>query len=225
MNNATPMPPPGSARYFALLYTPRAQRPVLTRLLALADEIGAGVTRGLDHDVAHARLAWWQREAGQYALGQAQHPWLRSRTDEPATAPAIDLNALVQAAAIDLAQTLQKPPGGEQLRRAVFTAAAQLLGAGPLSPALQAILAELATLSWRWEQAPAAASEINAALQPLLARLTAASQSALVPLLLWTSLAGRHAAAKKNSPRRALADNIYAWRLARCAAAGTLSSP
>jgi hypothetical protein len=224
MNNAAPMPLPGSARYFALLYTPRAQRPALARLLALADEIGAGVTRGLDHDVAHARLAWWQREAGQYALGQAQHPWLRARTDEPA-APKIDLDSLVQAAAIDLAQTLQKPPGGERLRRAVFTAGAQLLGAGPLSSALQAILAELATLSWRWEQAPAAASEINATLQPLLARLTAASQCALVPLLLWTSLAGRHAVAKKASPRRELADNIFAWRLARRAAAGTLNSP
>ncbi len=49
-------PQPGSARYFALLYSPRAQRPALARLLALADEIGAGVTRRLDHDVAHARL-------------------------------------------------------------------------------------------------------------------------------------------------------------------------
>jgi hypothetical protein len=219
-----PPPPPGSARYFALLYTPRAQRPALARLLALADEIGAGVTRALDHDVAHARLAWWQHEAGQYALGQAQHPWLRAQPDEQSGAPRIDLDSLVQAAAIDLAQALQQPPGGERLRRAVFAAAAQLLSPGRLSPTLHEAIAELGALSWRWEQVPAATTVTSAALQPLLARLGAAPQPGLAPLLVWTALAARRAVPRKASMRRAVADNIYAWSIARRAAAGTLKS-
>jgi hypothetical protein len=232
MNGAVPMPlpeslppapPPGSARYFALLYAPRSHRPALARLLALADEIGAGVTRGLDHDLAHARLAWWQHEAEQYALGRAQHPWLRIRPDEQSGAPRVDLESLVQAAAIDLAQALQQPPGGERLRRAVFAAAAQLLGAGPLPSTLGETVGELGALSWQWEQAPAA-SVSSTALQPLLARLGAALQPPLAPLLVWTALAARHASPRKPSMRTAIADNIHAWNVARRAAAGTLTN-
>jgi len=224
MNGAVPTPPPGSARYFALLYAPRPRRPALARLLALADEIGAGVTRGLDHDVAHARLAWWQHEAGQYALARSQHPWLRTRPDEQSGAPRVDLDSLVQAAAIDLAQALQRPPGGERLRRAVFVAAAQLLDAGPLPSALRESIGELGALSWQWEQAPLSATVTSAALQPLLARLGAALQPVLAPLLVWTALAARHASPGKASLRRAVADNIHAWNVARRAAAGSLTS-
>ena len=117
MSGVDPTPQPGSARYFALLYAARARRPALARLLALADEIGAGVARGLDHDVAHARLAWWRHEAEQYALGRAQHPWLRAWPDERDGGPRFDLEPLLHAAAIDLAQALQRPQGGERLRR------------------------------------------------------------------------------------------------------------
>ena len=217
-------PQPGSARYFALLYTPRAHRPALARLLALADEIGAGVTRALDHDVAHARLAWWQHEAEQYALGHAQHPWLRNRPDERPDAPRIDLGSLVQAAAIDLAQALQQPPGGERLRYAVFVAAASLLGAGSLSPALRETIGELGALNWQWEQSSAAAAATGAALQPLLERIGPAPQPPLAPLLVWTALAARHGSQKKASMRRTFADNIHAWNVARRAAAGTFTS-
>jgi hypothetical protein len=220
-----PAPPPGSARYFALLYAPGSRRLALARLLALADEIGTGVTRGLDHDVAHARLAWWQHEAEQYALGRAQHPWLRTGPDAQVDAARVDLDSLVQAAAIDLAQALRQPPGGERLRRAVFAAAAQVLGAGPLSPELRQSIGELGALSWQWEHLPSAAAvPCAASMQPVLARLGAALQPPLAPLLVWAALARRHGCSKKASMRHAFADNIHAWNVARRAAAGNFTS-
>jgi hypothetical protein len=218
-----PTPEPGSARYFTLLYTPAARRPALARLLALADEIGAGVARALDHEVAHARLEWWRYEAGQYAAGRAQHPWLRARHAEPAIGPPFDLHALVQAAAIDLAQGLQGPMGGERLRRAVFMAAAQVLGAGPFSPAQRDALGELGALSWQLERpATAPQSALPAvALQPVLAGLGAALQPKLAPLLVWAAIAAQ--GAKDAAPLQSFANNIRAWSVARRAAAGTFT--
>jgi hypothetical protein len=217
-----PAPAPGSARYFALLYTPAAQRAALARLLGLADEIGAGIARALDHEVAHARLEWWRHEAAQYAAGRAQHPWLRE-PPESAMGPRLDLQALVQAAAIDLAQGLQRPTGDEQLRRAVFTAAAQVLGAGPLSAAQREALGDLGALSWRLERSAPAPQGATAtlSLQALLARLGPALQPKLAPLLVWAAIAAR--AAKNAAPAQGFIDNIRAWSVARRAAAGKLA--
>jgi hypothetical protein len=208
-----PPPAPGSARYFALLYTPRARRSALARLLGLADEIGAGAARGLDHDVAHARLQWWQHEAAQYALGRSQHPWLRALPQ-----PALDLPSLLQAAAMDLAEGQRRGHTGERLRRALFGAAAAVLGAQALSETQRAALAELATLSWQRERClPGSGS-----LPEVMARLGAAAQPALAPLLVWVALAAR---TESGSPLQAFADNIRAWKVARRATAGTFTSP
>jgi hypothetical protein len=212
------------------LYVPRAQRPALSRLLSLADEIGAGAARGLDHEVAHARLEWWRHEAARYASGQSQHPWLRDSNDAHQGATRIELQPLLQAAAIDLAQALQRPPGGERLRRAVFVEAARLLGAGPPSPTLDEALGALAALSWQGEQRPTAnsaaanAAAANAvgeqALSAAVQRLGAALQPRLAPLLVWAAMAAQGSRPQRNSMRRAIADNIRAWRIARRAAAG-----
>ncbi len=137
----------------------------------------------------------------------------------------MDMTSLLQAAAIDLAQQHQQPPGGEQLRRAVFAQAALLLGAGPLSPAQREGLAALAALSWQSEHAPAAATARAAALGDALARLGPSLQPKLTPLLLWAALAARRAAPGKPSAGRDLADNVWAWKLARRAAAGSFTSP
>jgi hypothetical protein len=215
-----PPPAPGSARYFTLLYTPTPQRCALAQLLALADEIGAGVARALDHEVAHARLEWWRHEAAQYAAGRARHPWLRQLPG--ASGPRFDLPALVQAAALDLAQGLQRPTGDEQLRRAVFVAAAQVLGAEPLSAAQREALGDLGTLSWQLERSAPAAQGARAALslRALSARLGPALQPKLAPLLVWTAIAG---CAKNAAPVQSLVDNIRAWSIARRAAAGKLA--
>jgi len=219
--NQPPAPAPGSARYFTLLYTPAVHRPALARLLALADEIGAGVARVLDHEVAHARLEWWRHEAAQYAAGRAQHPWLRELPGS--SGPRFDLQALVQAAAIDLAQGLQRPTGNEQLRRAVFAAAAQVLGAGPFSAAQGKALGDLGALSWQLERPALAGQGAQPALslQALSARLGPALQPKLAPLLVWTAIAD--GCAKNAAPVQSLIDNIRAWSVARRAAAGQLA--
>jgi hypothetical protein len=220
-----PAPEPGSARYFVLLYAPAAQRATLARLLALSDEIGAGVARGLDHDVAHARLDWWRHEAAQYAAGRAQHPWLRTSPSDAATTTPFDLSALVHAAALDLAQGLQSPTSGAQLRRALFVAAAEVLGAGPVSAQLRESLGDLGALSLPLERAATApAGNVRTPnMQEVLNRLGASAQAKLAPLLVWAALAGRPA--KNSSPLRAFTDNIRAWNVARRAAAGTFTSP
>jgi hypothetical protein len=89
--------------------------------------------------------------------------------------------------------------GDEQLRRAVFVAAAQVLGAEPLSAAQREALGDLGTLSWQLERSAPAAQGARAALslRALSARLGPALQPKLAPLLVWTAIAGR---AKSASP-------------------------
>jgi hypothetical protein len=204
MSDGPSPPPPGSARFFALLYTPRALRDGMTRLLALADEIGAGSMRTLEPAVAQARLAWWRFEAQRFAARQPQHPWLKPIAAASAPAPPIDLPALIEAAAAD--------PGGQQLRRALFIAAAELLGAGPLTPATRDALGELAMQSWQSEASTGAppATKAPSALQGV--------QTRIVPLLVWAALATP--GAKKGSLLRGFTDNMRAWGVARRASAG-----
>ena len=63
----------GSARDFAWLYSPAPLRAVLGPLLDIEREIGAALRPGLDHGVAHMRLAWWHEECGRCAAGHPVH--------------------------------------------------------------------------------------------------------------------------------------------------------
>jgi 15-cis-phytoene synthase len=63
-----------ATRSLAWLYSPAAQRPLLAALYAIEQEIGASVRPGLDHQVAHARLAWWREECVRCVAGQPVHP-------------------------------------------------------------------------------------------------------------------------------------------------------
>src|SRR5579862_4416777 len=122
-------PSPGSHRYFVLLYTPAARRRALATLLALADELGAEPVAGADHGVAHTRLAWWRHEAERFRHGAPEHPWLRSLQATASTD--FDLIPLVEGAEVDLAaRTLRNEPSA-CLFRALFIAAARLLGDDP----------------------------------------------------------------------------------------------
>jgi hypothetical protein len=207
MNAALPpAPPPGSARFFALLYAPAGLRDALSRLLAVADEIGAEATRTLEPAVAQARLAWWQLEAERYAAGKPQHPWLKYTQSGSVHCPPIDLIALIEAEAAD--------PSGLQLRRALFIAAAELLGAGPLTPLQRQALGELGAQSWQPPQ-PAAQARAPPALHGVQARIA--------PLLVWAALAARTAG--KDTPLRGFADNMRAWHIARRASTGRYIQP
>jgi phytoene synthase len=70
-------PDPSPTRSLARLYSSATQRPVLATLLTLEREIGASLRPGLDHQVAHTRLAWWREECARTAAGRPTHPLTR----------------------------------------------------------------------------------------------------------------------------------------------------
>ena len=59
-------------RYFALLYTPAAQRELMTAMLVVEAEIRASIQA--THEVAHTRLQWWRAEIDRLVNRSAQHP-------------------------------------------------------------------------------------------------------------------------------------------------------
>lgn len=69
-----PNAPAGSPRQLAWLYAPEAARDDVAALFELEAEIGHGARPGLDHAVAHARLAWWLEETSSLASGRGRHP-------------------------------------------------------------------------------------------------------------------------------------------------------
>lgn len=66
------------ARVLARLYCLPAQRAVFDALLALETEVRAGIDRGLEHDIAHARLNFWREEFARLSAGRPQHPLTRT---------------------------------------------------------------------------------------------------------------------------------------------------
>lgn len=99
-------PDSGSARALAWVYSPAAQQPPLAALCAIEREIGANLRPGLDHQVAHARLAWWREECARCVQGSPSHPLTRElrASVPPAALPALaGVAGLVDAAVWDLA--------------------------------------------------------------------------------------------------------------------------
>lgn len=252
MNQAPPPPtalpplPTGSPRYFALLYTQAALRPVLGTLLALADEISAGGARALDHSVAHVRLDWWRGEAERYARGEPQHPWLRALLARHPAGGGLDVESLVHAAALDLAtQTLSAQHGaalaGIKVQRAVFELAADALHtdrhAARPSPQVKRTLGDLGEQVYELERfasgaptasaTPAAIAAAIGELRRQTAHIDRPLQPQLAPLLVWIALAiaqalrraGR-ATAHAGSMFDGFADNMLAWNVARSAMRG-----
>lgn len=97
--------PPGSMRYYALLYAPEEKRDLLVALHLLEDEL-ATTGRSTHHDVAHTRLKWWHDELDRLVQGKPAHPATRAlaaaRSMPGAELP--KLKGLIDAAAIDLAR-------------------------------------------------------------------------------------------------------------------------
>jgi hypothetical protein len=244
-------PPPveGSPGHFALLYSPVDARARLAAVLALANEISVGAARQLDHAVAHVRLEWWRGEAERYARGEPQHPWLRALlAQDPVRC--LNLQRLVEAAALDLATDSLSARPATALQRAVFELAEAALrtpvDAEPPAPHLQRALGDLGERAAELERyastdgapavsapmpagTPAAAGPAAAleALRRLSEAIDRALQPRLTPLLVWIALAARQAQrrARRGHGRSAsgldgVADNLVAWRAARRAARG-----
>jgi 15-cis-phytoene synthase len=66
-------PPPGSLRFFAVLFAPPAARPVLEALYGFDAEVRRSVEAS-SHDVAHTRLQWWRGEIDRLVAGRPSHP-------------------------------------------------------------------------------------------------------------------------------------------------------
>jgi phytoene synthase len=94
-------------RSLAWLYSTTVQRPVMAALSELEREIGASLRPGLDHQVAHARLAWWREECARTAQESPRHP-LTSELDSifsrapTGLAPLAGLAGFVDTAVWDL---------------------------------------------------------------------------------------------------------------------------
>jgi phytoene synthase len=97
--------PPGSMRYFSLLYTPEPKRAAVTALYVVAAEIHESA-RSANHDVAHTRLAWWRAEIERLVNGSPQHPAMRALNAEDARRRSgySKLHELAAAADMDLAR-------------------------------------------------------------------------------------------------------------------------
>ncbi len=91
-------------RALAWLYC-AAERPVLAALCGIEREIGASLKPGLDHQIAHTRLAWWREECARCAQGQPVHPLTRELTACFAAEPGAlaGLTGFIDTAAWDLA--------------------------------------------------------------------------------------------------------------------------
>jgi phytoene synthase len=96
--------PPGSMRYFSLLYTPPEKRAAVTALYVIDAEIRESA-QSANHDVAHTRLQWWRQEVDRLANGNPQHPATRIlRSAAPSAKGFARLHELIVAADMDLAR-------------------------------------------------------------------------------------------------------------------------
>ena len=97
--------PPGSMRYFALLYTPEEHRDAVTALYIMDAEIRESA-QSVNHDVAHTRLQWWRQEIDRLVNGNPQHPATRVLHDRSAAQRSrfASLHELLVAADADLSR-------------------------------------------------------------------------------------------------------------------------
>ena len=96
--------PPGSMRYFSLLYAPEDRREQLLALYVIDAEIRESA-QSANHDVAHTRLQWWRAEIDRLVNGSPQHPATRLLNDSSVErASFAKLHEIMVAADMDLAR-------------------------------------------------------------------------------------------------------------------------
>jgi 15-cis-phytoene synthase len=97
--------PPGSMRYFSVLYAPKEKRAAVTALYVIDAEIRESA-QSPNHDVAHTRLQWWRAEVDRLINGGPQHPATRVLGDQNLQDRSgfAGLHELLAAADMDLAR-------------------------------------------------------------------------------------------------------------------------
>lgn len=136
--------PPGSMRYFSLLYAPENRREQLLALYVIDAEIRESA-QSANHDVAHTRLQWWRAEIDRLVNGSPQHPAMRVLNDSLGERTSFaKLHETIVAADMDLARMTYSNMG--ELRAYSSRsggaiqelAAAQLVAPLPLDEAVRA---------------------------------------------------------------------------------------
>jgi phytoene synthase len=136
--------PPGSMRYFSLLYAPESKREQLLALYVIDAEIRESA-QSANHDVAHTRLQWWRAEIDRLVNGSPQHPAMRLLNDSLGERTSfVKLHETIVAADMDLARMTYSNMG--ELRAYASRsggaiqelAAAQLVAPLPLDEAVRA---------------------------------------------------------------------------------------
>ena len=97
--------PPGSMRYFAVLFAAPDVRLLLHAFYAFEAELRDTIG-GASHDMAHTRLQWWHDELTRLGDGRPRHPVTIALAPAMAQRPAdlARLRELIHAAALDLAR-------------------------------------------------------------------------------------------------------------------------
>lgn len=96
--------PPGSMRYFSLLYAPEDRREQLLALYLVDAEIRESA-QSVNHDVAHTRLQWWRAEVDRLVNGSPQHPATRVLNESSVQRSSFaKLHEIMAAADMDLAR-------------------------------------------------------------------------------------------------------------------------
>jgi len=97
--------PPGSMRYFAVLFAAPGVRQLLHAFYAFEAELRDSID-GASHDIAHTRLQWWHDELTRLGDGRPRHPVTIALAPAMAQRPAdlARLRELMHAAALDLAR-------------------------------------------------------------------------------------------------------------------------
>jgi phytoene synthase len=143
--------PPGSMRYFSLLYAPENRREQLLALYVIDAEIRESA-QSANHDVAHTRLQWWRGEIDRLINGSPQHPATRLLNDSLGDRTSFaKLHETLVAADMDLARMTYSSMG--ELRAYSSRsggaiqelAAAQLVAPSPLDEAVRATANRIGT--------------------------------------------------------------------------------
>lgn len=97
--------PPGSMRYFSLLYSPEERREIVQALYAIDTEIRESA-KSASHDVAHTRLTWWRAETDRLLNANPQHPATRVLLERTSGDRTVfnKLHEVLAAADMDLAR-------------------------------------------------------------------------------------------------------------------------
>lgn len=97
--------PPGSMRYFSVLYAPDDRRTSMLALYVIDAEIRESA-QSANHDVAHTRLQWWRAEVDRLVNANPQHPATRALHERHMQSQALfgKLHEVLAAADMDLAR-------------------------------------------------------------------------------------------------------------------------